>query len=65
MGQVLTPLLQPEELHFVFGRIALLFSRSLAEAYGRLQPLGGAGEAQAAADLHHLLVSYLLHGVLT
>ena len=56
---MLTPLLQPEELRFVFGRIALLFSRSLAEAYGCLQPLGAAGEAQAAADLHHLLVSRL------
>ncbi|KAK9833584.1 hypothetical protein WJX81_008635 [Elliptochloris bilobata] len=57
LGQVLMPLLQLEELRFVFGRIAMLFSRSLAEAYGRLQPLGAAGEAQAAADLHHLLAT--------
>jgi len=38
-AQVLTPLLQPEELHLVFGRIALLFSRALSEAFSRLDPL--------------------------
>jgi hypothetical protein len=41
-GQVLAPLLLPEELHFIFGRVATLFSKSLADAYARLEPLVGA-----------------------
>ncbi len=36
---MLTPLLQPEELHYVFGCIAQLFGKSLSEAFSRLDPL--------------------------
>ncbi len=39
--QVLSPLLLPEELHFIFGRVGMLFSKSLADAYARLEPLVG------------------------
>ena len=36
---MLSPLLLPEELHFIFGRVATLFSKSLADSYARLEPL--------------------------
>ena len=39
--QVLSPLLLPEELHFIFGRVSMLFSKTLADAYARLEPLVG------------------------
>ncbi len=37
--QVLSPLLLDEELHYIFGRVSTLFSKSLADAYARLEPL--------------------------
>ena len=37
--QVLSPLLLEEELHIIFGRVTNLFSKSLADAYARLEPL--------------------------
>ena len=37
--QVLSPLLLEEELHIIFGRVSNLFSKSLADAYARLEPL--------------------------
>ena len=39
MLQVLSPLLLEEELHIIFGRVSTLFSKSLADAYARLEPL--------------------------
>ena len=52
---VLEPLLLPAELHSIFGRIALMFSRTLAEAYTLLEPHGGAWEQQLRADVQALL----------
>ena len=37
--QVLSPLLLEEELHGVFGRVGVLFSKSLTEAFSRLESL--------------------------
>ncbi len=37
--QVLSPLLLEEELHIIFGRVSNVFSKSLADAYARLEPL--------------------------
>lgn len=37
--QVLSPLLLDEELQYIFGRVSTLFSKSLADAYARLEPL--------------------------
>ena len=37
--QVLSPLLLEEELHIIFGRVTNLFSKCLADAYARLEPL--------------------------
>ena len=36
--QVLSPILSPADLHSIFGRVAALFSKSLAEAFSRLEP---------------------------
>ena len=36
--QVLSPILLPTDLHSIFGRVAALFSKSLAEAFTRLEP---------------------------
>lgn len=36
--QVLGPLLLPEELDLIFGRVSLLFARLLSEAFQRLDP---------------------------
>ena len=36
---MLSPLLLKEELHIIFGRVSTLFSKSLADAYARLEPL--------------------------
>lgn len=36
---MLSPLLLEEELHIIFGRVSNLFSKSLADAYARLEPL--------------------------
>lgn len=36
--QVLSPILLPADLHSIFGRVAALFSKSLAEAFSRLEP---------------------------
>ena len=52
---VLEPLLLPAELHSIFGRIALMYSRTLAEAYTLLEPHGGAWEQQLRADVQALL----------
>jgi hypothetical protein len=41
VAQVLSPLLLEEELHIIFGRVSALFSKSLADAYARLEPLVG------------------------
>ncbi len=38
-AQVLSPLLLEEELHIIFGRVTNLFSKCLADAYARLEPL--------------------------
>ena len=44
--QVLTPMLLEDELHVVFGRVAALYGKNLAEAFSRLEPLvSGAGSA--------------------
>ncbi|BDA47885.1 probable vacuolar protein sorting-associated protein 54 [Coccomyxa sp. Obi] len=57
LSQVLSPLLLDEELHYIFGRVSTLFSKSLADAYARLEPLGPAWEAQCHADTHLLLAA--------
>ena len=36
--QVLTPLLLPEECELIFGRVGLVFSKSLADSFERLLP---------------------------
>jgi hypothetical protein len=50
LAGALGPLLLPQELHSIFGRIALMFSRTLAEAYELLEPHGAAWEQQLRAD---------------
>ena len=50
LSGALSPLLLPEELHSIFGRIGLMFSRTLAEAYELLEPHGAAWEQQLRAD---------------
>ncbi|DBA81853.1 hypothetical protein WJX77_011322 [Trebouxia sp. C0004] len=55
LSQVLSPILLPADLHSIFGRVAALFSKSLAEAFSRLEPRGMGWEAQCGADLRHLL----------
>lgn len=37
--QVLSPLLLEEELQYIFGRVSTLFSKNLADAYARLEPM--------------------------
>lgn len=37
--QVLSPLLQEEELHGIFSRLASLYSKNLAEAFLRIEDL--------------------------
>lgn len=51
LSGALAPLLLPEELHSIFGRIGLMFSRTLAEAYELLEPHGEAWEQQLRADM--------------
>ena len=51
LSGALTPLLLPAELASIFGRIALMFSRTLAEAYELLEPHGAAWEQQLRADV--------------
>ena len=36
--QVLSPILLPADLYSIFGRVAALFSKNLAEAFSRLEP---------------------------
>lgn len=55
LSGALTPLLLPSEVHSIFGRIALMFSRTLAEAYELLEPHGAAWEQQLRADVQFLL----------
>ena len=55
LTSVLQPLLLPEELHSIFGRISLMFSRTLAEAYDLLDSHGPAWEQQLRADVECLL----------
>lgn len=55
LSGVLSPLLLPSELHSIFGRVALMFSRTLAEAYGLLEPHGGAWQQQLRADVECML----------
>jgi hypothetical protein len=43
---VLAPLLLPEEAHSIFSRVALMFSTTLVEAFGLLEPRGPAWEQQ-------------------
>ena len=38
LAQVLTPMMQEEDLHLVFGRVAAMFSKLLSDAYLRLDP---------------------------
>ena len=49
---MLSPLLLEEELHIIFGRVSNLFSKSLADAYARLEPL-------VRDSFLYLLLSYL------
>ncbi|PSC74274.1 vacuolar sorting-associated chloroplastic [Micractinium conductrix] len=51
----LGPLLLQEELHSIFGRIAIMFSNTLAEAYELLEPHGAAWDQQLRADMQFLL----------
>lgn len=51
LSGALSPLMLPEELHSIFGRIGLMFSRTLAEAYELLEPHGEAWEQQLRADI--------------
>lgn len=51
LSSALSPLLLPNELHAIFGRIGLMFSRTLAEAYELLEPHGAAWEQQLRADM--------------
>jgi hypothetical protein len=51
LSGALAPLLLPVELHSIFGRIGLMFSRTLAEAYELLEPHGPAWEQQLRADM--------------
>ncbi|KAL4452640.1 hypothetical protein ABPG75_008302 [Micractinium tetrahymenae] len=55
LSGALSPLLLPEELHSIFGRIGLMFSRTLAEAYELLEPHGDTWEQQLRADMQFLL----------
>ena len=59
LSGVLTPLLLPSELHTVFGRIGLMFSRILAEAYELLEPHGAAWEQQLHADVQVRRCTYI------
>eukprot|EP00891_Asterochloris_glomerata_P002136 jgi/Astpho2/2136/Aster-x1055 len=54
LSQVLTPLLLPEECEQIFGRVGLVFSKSLADSFERLLPQGSAWAAQCASDVGHL-----------
>jgi len=38
LWQVLSPMLLEEELHAIFGRLAALYSKNLAEAFSRIEP---------------------------
>ncbi|GAB4818839.1 hypothetical protein N2152v2_005885 [Parachlorella kessleri] len=51
LSGVLTPLLLPEETHSIFSRVALMFSSTLAEAFGLLEARGPAWERQLQADV--------------
>ena len=51
LSGALSPLMLPSELHSIFGRIGLMFSRTLAEAYELLEPHGAAWEQQLRADM--------------
>jgi len=55
LSGVLVPLMTPEDLGTVFGRISILFAATLAESYARLEPRGEAWEAQRKADAMLLL----------
>ncbi|KAL4854749.1 Histidinol-phosphate aminotransferase 2 [Chlorella vulgaris] len=55
LSGALAPLLLPAELHGILGRIALMFSRTLSEAYELLEPHGPAWEQQLRADVQFLL----------
>lgn len=46
LSGVLLPLLLPAELHSIFGRVALMFSGTLVEAFALLEPRGPAWEQQ-------------------
>ena len=55
--QVLSPLLLDEELHYIFGRVSTLFSKSLADAYARLEPLVCFSGMTCIAHAHVLIYS--------
>ena len=55
LSGVLSPLLLPSELHSIFGRVGLMFSRTLAEAYALIEPRGGAWQQQLQADVDCML----------
>jgi hypothetical protein len=60
LSGALAPLLLPAELHGILGRIALMFSRTLSEAYELLEPHGPAWEQQLRADVQ-VCVCVCLH----
>jgi hypothetical protein len=51
LAGALGPLLSHEELHSIFGRIAAMFARTLAEAFDLLEPHGPPWERQLRADV--------------
>lgn len=55
LSSVLAPLLLPRELHAIFGRVQLMFSCTLAEVYGLLEPQSPAWQQQLQADALSLL----------
>lgn len=60
--QVLSPILLQSDLHSIFGRVAALFSKSLTEAFSRLEPRV-CSEAIANNTGVAFLMYSLLHGV--
>eukprot|EP00884_Botryococcus_braunii_P007920 jgi/Botrbrau1/17129/Bobra.0157s0028.2 len=57
LSQVLSPILLEQELHLIFGEVAAVFSRSLADAFASLEPAGQAWEMQRSTDAQHLLTT--------
>ena len=67
--QVLSPLLLDEELYYIFGRVSTLFSKSLADAYARLEPLVSIHSAcictkSQLLNMHRSIVTGLCHSEL-